>query len=128
MFAWKECGMLTGNQIKAVDLLFQVTDEEAARKLKIKQETLQAWKLDPEVAQAIRDQLKSNRHEAVRRLSRIYLDACRELTAALNAEEGKDKAKVAIEILKASGLFKDEIEDDDPIGDLIEKMNQEDEE
>ena len=120
--------MLTSTQIRAVDLLFQVADEEAARKLKIKKDTLEAWKQDPEVAQAIRDQLKSNRQAAVRKLSRLYLDACRELEAALNAEDGKDKAKVAIEILKASGLFKDEIEDDDPIGDLIERMSQEDEE
>lgn len=117
--------MLTSTQIKAVDLLFQVTDEEAARKLKIKQETLEAWKRDPELAQAIRDQLKSNRQAAIRKLSKLYLDACRELQAALNAEDGKDKAKVAIEILKASGLFKDEIEDDDPIGDLIERLSEE---
>ena len=119
--------MLTSTQIKAVDLLFQVTDKEAARKLKIKKETLEAWMRDPEVAQAIRDEMKSNRQAAVRKLSRLYLDACRELEAALNAEDGKDKAKVAIEILKASGLFKDEMEDDDPIGDLIERLSEESE-
>jgi len=118
--------MLTSTQLKAVDLLFQVTDEEAARKLKIKQETLETWKSDPEVARAVREQLKSNRQAVARKLSRLYLDACRELGAALNAEDTKDKAKVAIEILKASGLFKDgPLEDDDPIADLIEKLSEE---
>jgi hypothetical protein len=115
--------MLTSTQMKAVDLVFQVTDEEAARKLKIKKETIEAWMRDPEFAQAIREEMKSNRQAAVRKLSRLYLDACRELEAALNAEDGKDKAKVAIEILKASGLFKDEIEEDDPIAGLISELS-----
>lgn len=118
--------MLTNTQIKAVDLLFRATDEEAARKLKITKETLEAWKQDPDVAQAVREQLKANRQAIARKLSRMYLDACRELAAALNAEDGKDKAKVAIEILKASGLFKDGgLEDDDPVGDLIDRLSEE---
>ncbi|MHB1457474.1 MAG: hypothetical protein ACYC0V_11235 [Armatimonadota bacterium] len=40
--------MLTKTQMRAVEMLFVSTDEEIASALRIRRETLEMWKLDPE--------------------------------------------------------------------------------
>lgn len=121
--------MLTDSQNKSVKLLFQLTDAEVARKLKISQKTLETWKSDPEFSQAIKRQLVENRRSAVRMLSRLYTDACKELDTILKSDDHKDKPKVIIEILKASGLFKElGLEDGDYVGNLLEGLADENEE
>jgi len=121
--------MLTEAQTKAVDMLFQLTDEEAARKLKVRRATLEAWKQDPEFDHAIRDHMKESRRTAIRILSGLYVEACRELEAIIRSDDHKDKPRVIIEVLKASGLFKElGLEDGDYVGNLLERLADEPEE
>ena len=121
--------MLTEAQTKAVAMLFEFSDKEIARKLKIKQEILDDWKRDPEFAQALRDRLKENRRTAARILSRLYVEASRELEALIRSNDDKNKPKAIIEILKVSGLFKElGLEEGDYVGNLLEKLADESEE
>ena len=99
--------MLSSTQSRAVELLFEFTDAEVAAKLRIKRETLEAWKQKPEFVQAVQERLKENRQAAVRILSRVYLDACREIEALVRSDDDKNKHKVIVDILKASGLLKE---------------------
>lgn len=118
--------MLTQVQARAVGLLFELTDEEIIRKLRIRRQTLEAWKRDPEFMEAVRLLLKDNRRTSVRLLSRLYLDACRELQAILRSDDHKDKPKLIIETLKASGLFKElGLEEGDYVGNLLDRLNSE---
>ncbi len=116
--------MLTNTQTKAVGMLFEFTDREVARRLRIKPETLRAWKRNPEFAQAVADRLKENRLTAVRILSRLYVEACRELEALIKSGDDKNKPKIIIEVLvKTSGLFKElGLEEGDYVGNLLERL------
>ncbi|HUV03634.1 MAG TPA: hypothetical protein VMX94_00845 [Armatimonadota bacterium] len=121
--------MLTETQTRAVDMLFELTDEEIARKLKIKRATLESWKRKPEFAQALRRRLMENRRAAARILSRLYVEASRELEALIRSDDDKNKPKAIIELLKVSGLFKElGLEGDDDIGNLLERLADEQEE
>jgi len=121
--------MLTETQTKAVEMLFELTDDEVARRLKIRQKTLEAWKRDPEFAQALRRQLIENRRAAARILSRLYVEASRELEALIHSDDDKNKPKAIIELLKVSGLFKElGLEEEDDVGGLLERLADEQEE
>ena len=116
--------MLSNNQIRAIELLFEFTDAEVAAKLKIKRATLESWKQAPEFVQAVQDRLKENRQAAVRMLSRLYVDACREIDALIHSDDDKNKHKVIVDMLKASGLLKEwGLEEGDPIGALIQRLS-----
>lgn len=119
--------MLSKMQKKAVGLLFEKSDAEVAARLKIKQSELDAWKSDPEFVQALCDRLRENRRVASRILSRICVDACRELQALIGSDDDKNKPKAIIEVLKASGLFKDMVGGDgDYVGNLLGRLADED--
>lgn len=117
--------MLSNNQATAVELLFEHADAEVAAKLKIKRETLESWMQDPEFQQAVQDRLKKNRQATVRLLSRVYLNACREIDALIRSDD-KTKHKVMVDILKASGLLKEtpDEEPDDMISALIRELSE----
>ena len=115
--------MLSSTQSRAVELLFEFTDAEVAAKLRIKRETLEAWKQNPEFVQAVQERLKENRQAAVRILSRVYLDACREIDALIRSDDDKSKHKVIVDILKASGLLKElGAEETDYVDALLQRL------
>ena len=121
--------MLTETQTKAVEMLFELTDDEVARRLKIRQKTLEAWKQNPEFVQALRRRLIENRRAAARILSRLYVEASRELEALIHSDDDKNKPKAIIELLKVSGLFKElGLEEEDDVGGLLERLADEQEE
>jgi hypothetical protein len=62
--------MLDQKQRRAVALLFQSTDDEVIRKLRINRETLDEWKRDPQFAQALCDFVRDNRLTAIRFISK----------------------------------------------------------
>lgn len=124
-----EFTMLTDRQHRAVKMLFELSDAEVARKLRIKPETLDGWKRDPEFARAILARVEENRRVVVRILSGVYVEACRELAAFVRSSDDKTKPKLMIEILKASGLFKElGSEEGDYVGRLLERLADETEE
>ena len=121
--------MLNDKQTKAVGMLFEMTDEEVIRSLRIKRETLEAWKSEPEFAETLRNRLKENRRTAARILSRLYVEASRELEALIRSDDEKNKPKAIIEVLKVSGLFKElGLEEGDSIGALLERLADENDE
>ena len=97
--------MLDQKQRKAVSLLFQCTDEEVIRKLKINRETLDEWKRDPQFAQALCDFVRDNRLTAIRFISKRVVEAAQELEAMIKNADEKVRHKVIIDLLKASGLL-----------------------
>ncbi len=97
--------MLDPKQRRAVALLFQSTDEEVIRKLKINRETLDEWKRDPQFAQALCDFVRDNRLTAIRFISKRVVEAAQELEAMIKTADEKVRHKVIIDLLKASGLL-----------------------
>ncbi len=121
--------MLSTNQTKAVELLFELTGDEVAEKLRIKRETLEAWMQDPEFREALQETQRQNRQAVVRMLSRLYLDTCREISALIHSDDDKNKPKVMLDLLKASGLLK-EIgieEEGDPIAAILAGLSDDNE-
>ncbi len=120
--------MLTDIQVKAINMLFEYPEEIVAKRLRIKRETLQSWKSEQEFAGKMKECLRENRMLAVRILSRLYVEAAKELEALIRSEDDKNKPRAIIEVLKASGLFKElEVEESDYIGSLIERIADEQE-
>jgi hypothetical protein len=121
--------MLGTKQKRAVKLLFEITDAEVAEKLKVSRVTLEEWKQNPEFAEAVQQVMKDNRQSAIRMLSRLYLDACRELDSILRSDDDKNKHRVIMELLKASGLLKEfGIEEGDYVGAVLRRHSEPDEE
>jgi len=120
--------MLTERQRKAVGLLFELTDEEAARKLKVRPEVLDAWKRDPEFVRAIRERVAENRQSGMRILSELCADICREVSDLIRSGGDANRIKLLVDVLKAAGLFKEAVQaadqetEDDSIGELIERL------
>jgi len=97
--------MLDNKQRKAVALLFQFTDDEVIRKVKIDRQTLDEWKRDPEFAQALCEFVRDNRLTAIRFISKRVVEAAQELEAMIKTADEKVRHKVIIDLLKASGLL-----------------------
>lgn len=121
--------MLTERQAKAVGMLFELTDEEVARKLEIKRATMERWKRDPEFVRAIVDRIADNRQAAVRILSGLFTGICRELADLIRSDGDNARIKLLVDVLKAAGLFKEAVqavymtaEEGDQIGKLLEKL------
>ena len=122
--------MLTEKKRRAVEMLFESTEGEVATRLRISRQTLEHWIEELEFRQSIYGTMKGYRRATARMLSLLYLDACRELSAIIHDKEDKTRHRVAVDILKASGMLREdplESEDYDPIGDLVERLSQEDE-
>ena len=125
--------MLSDRKQRAVDLLFECTEAEVAAKLRISRQMLREWLKELEFQQAIGEEIRSIRQAAVRKLSRLYLDACREINEIIHEKEDKNRHKVIVDILKVSGLLKESTEEDaagglDSIETLVAKLAAEDEE
>lgn len=120
--------MLNKNQIRAIEMLFEATDEEIITTLGIKKETLDLWKDRPEFTGTLNRKLNENLLSARRLLSKICVDSCRELEALIKSDDAKDKSKAIIEVLKASGLFKEmHTADSNELQELIERLSNENE-
>jgi hypothetical protein len=128
--------MLTNVQQGAVKMLFRLTEDKAARRLRIRQETLREWMKDAEFAQALSARLDENRRAAVRILSEMCVDICMELAELIRSGGDNAKIKIFIDVLKATGLLKEvglgrmgssEAEGVDYIGKLLERLEDESE-
>ena len=118
--------MLGIKQKRAVALLFEMTEAEVAKTLRISRATLDAWKAKPEFVEAVQQHLKDNRQASIRMLSRINLDACREAEAMLRSDDDKNKPRLIMDLLKASGLTKEAgFEEADPVGDIMRRFSNE---
>ena len=104
--------MLNDKKQKAVELLFEYTEAEVASKLRINRKMLREWMNELEFQQAIGEEIRANRQASVRKLSRLYLDACREINEIIHEKEDKNRHKVIVDILKVSGLLKASTEED----------------
>lgn len=119
--------MLTDKQRRAVALLFELRDDEIARRLRIGRETLTSWKRDPEFCQALCDYVRENRRTAVRFLSKRLVEAAHELEAMIKSKDEKVKHKVIIDLLKASGLLAADPtaeEEGDGVADLLKRIEE----
>ena len=104
--------MLNDKKQKAVELLFEFTEAEVAAKLKISRKMLREWMNELEFQQAIGEEIRANRQASVRKLSRLYLDACKEINEIIHEKEDKNRHRVIVDILKVSGLLKASTEED----------------
>ena len=125
--------MLSDKKQKAVDLLFEFTEAEAAAKLRINRTILREWMNELEFQQAIGEEIRANRQASVRKLSRLYLDACKEMNEIIHEKEDKNRHRVIVDILKVSGLLKASTVEDSAGGlnsvqALVAKLADEDEE
>ncbi|MCL6519080.1 MAG: hypothetical protein K6T99_04565 [Armatimonadetes bacterium] len=115
--------MLTAIQRRAIPLLFRLTDEEIAEKLRISKRMLDEWKRSPDFANAICDYVKENRRTALRLLSERYVEAARELESLIKSEDEKIKYKAIIDLLKASNLLKDaDVHENDSIEQILRQI------
>ena len=125
--------MLNDKKRRAVELLFEFTEAEVAAKLRINRQTLREWMNELEFQQAIGEEIRANRQTSVRRLSRLYLDACKEINEIIHEKEDKNRHRVIVDILKVSGLLKASTEEDaagglDSVQALVAQLADEDEE
>ena len=104
--------MLSEKKQKAVELLFEFTEAEVAAKLKINRKMLREWMNELEFQQAIGEEIRANRQASVRKLSRLYLDACKEINEIIHEKEDKNRHRVIVDILKVSGLLKASTEEE----------------
>lgn len=121
--------MLNERKRKAVELLFEDTEAEVAKKLKIGLETLAHWIEELEFREALNLHMKGYQRTTARMLTLLYLECCRELREIVHDKDDKSRYKVAVDILKAGGVLKDGPlygDDSDPIGDLIESLSTDD--
>ena len=109
--------MLTEKKRRAVELLFEGTEAEAAVKLRISRQTLEEWLEEREFRQAIRRYSAANRRATSRMLSSLYLEACRELNVVIHEREDRNRHRAMVDILKAGGLLKEgPVEEDEEPG------------
>lgn len=125
--------MLSERKQRAVALLFEYSEVEVAERLKITQRMLREWMAEMEFQTAIGDEMRSNRQTSVRRLSRLYVDACQELFEIIHEKEDKNRHRVIVDILKVSGLLKDSMLEEsgggpDPIQAMLAGLMNDDEE
>ena len=124
--------MLTEKKRRAVELLFEGTEAEAAVKLRISRQTLEEWMEDREFQQAVSRYARANRRATSRMLSSLYLEACRELNVVIHEREDRNRHRAMVDILKAGGLLKDEPvdEDEEPgyVDRLLDRLAEEQEE
>lgn len=114
--------MLDQKRRRAAALLFEFTDEEVIRKLRINRETFEEWKRDPEFARVLCDFVRENRLAAIRFISMRVVEAAQELKAMIEASDEKVRHKVIIDLLKASGLLSAEHSEGDEEGDGFEAV------
>lgn len=120
--------MLTKTQMCAIEMLFAATDDEISSSLGVRRETLNAWKERPDFSQMLNKRLSENLTSAKRILSQICVDSCRELESLIRSDDSKDKPRAIIEVLKASGLFKEmHASESDELQGLLERMADDDE-
>ena len=99
--------MLTEKKRRAVELLFEDTEAEVAKKLKISLETLVQWIEELEFREALNGQIKGYQRSTTRLLSRLYLECCRELSVIIHDKEDKNRHRVAVDLLKAGGILRE---------------------
>jgi len=125
--------MLSQKKRRAVELLFEGTEAEAAVKLRISRQMLEEWMEDREFQQAVSRHARATRRATSRMLSSLYLEACRELNVVIHERDDRYRHRAMVDILKAGGLLKDgpvEEEDEEPgyVDRLLDRLAEEQEE
>ena len=123
--------MLTEKKRRAVELLFEDTEAEVAKKLKISLETLVQWIEELEFREALNGHMKGYQRSTTRLLSRLYLECCRELNAIIHDKEDKTRHRVALDLLKAGGLLREgpleERPEEESVDEIIARLTMESE-
>lgn len=123
--------MLGEKKRRAVELLFDHTEPEVAKKLRIGREELEEWFADMKFREAINTELRGYRRSSVRMLAKLYLNATMELGEIIRGKEDNGRYKIIVDILKASGVLKasriEEEESDDPVAAILRKYSGDDE-
>jgi len=99
--------MLTEKKRKVLELLFEYMEADVLLKLSVSKNTLDSWANEPEFKNAMSDKVRNNRESAFCLLSKMYLDAVMELKAIIADKNDRNRYKVIVDVLKASGLLKD---------------------
>lgn len=124
--------MLTEKKRRAVDMLFEESEAAVAEKLKITRAVLKEWIAEIEFQEALGDEMRANRQSSARLLSRLYLNACKELDQIIHEKEDKNRHRIIVELLKVSGLLKESMLDEsgggaDPIQAMLARIPDDDE-
>ena len=123
--------MLSEKKRRAVDLLFEQTEGEVAKKLKVSLETLVHWIEELEFREAVNGQMKGHKRSTTRMLSLLYMECCRELSRIIHDKEDKTRHKVALDLLKAGGIFGDgpleERPEEESVDEIIARLTMESE-
>ena len=123
--------MLSEKKRRAVELLFEGTEAEAAVKLRVSRQTLEEWMEEREFQQAIRRHATANRRATSRMLSSLYLEACRELNVVIHERDDRNRHRAMVDILKAGGLLKEgpvEEEEIETVDEVLARFAEEDSE
>jgi hypothetical protein len=123
--------MLTEKKRRAVELLFEGTEAEAAVKLRVSRQTLEEWMEEREFQQAVSRYARATRRATSRMLSSLYLEACRELNVVIHERDDRNRHKAMVDILKAGGLLKEgpvDEEEIDTIDEILARYGEESEE
>lgn len=98
--------MLNARQKKAIDLLFEMTDDSVAARLGIRPSTLRRWKGKRDFADALNYADRAARESTGRMARGIKTQAAarlREMVAGSGTE--KTDAKTLVDLLKTTGVF-----------------------
>ena len=121
--------MLTEKKRRAVELLFEHTEGEVAKKLKIGLETLVQWIEELEFREALNGHMKGYQRSTTRLLSRLYLECCRELNVIIHDRDDKSRHKVALDLLKAGGILREgpleERPEEESVDEIIARLHME---
>ena len=117
--------MLSRRQLRAVKRLFQKSEEEVAAEIGVKAETIVIWLQSLEFRKALIAEGRTIRAAAARITTDVSLSAAKNLQKQLS--DAKD-GKLALDILKASGAFEEQKEDEeDPLESILQEVDDVDE-
>ena len=121
--------MLSEKKRRAVELLFEDTEGEVAKKLKVSLETLVQWIEELEFREALNGQMKGHKRSTTRMLSLLYMECIRELGRIIHDKEDKTRHKVALDLLKAGGLLREgpleERPEEESVDEIIARLHME---
>ena len=121
--------MLTEKKRRAVELLFEHTEGEVAKRLKTSLDTLVSWIEELEFREAVNGHMKGYQRSTTRLLSRLYLECCRELSVIIHDKEDKNRHRVALDLLKAGGILREgpleERPEEESVDEIIARLHME---
>lgn len=124
--------MLSEKKRRAAELLFEDTETEVAKKVKVSLDTLVHWIEELEFREMLNGQMKGYQRATNRLLSRLYVECCRELNHIIHDREDKSRHKVALDLLKAGGILREgpleERPEEESVDEIIARLSMEGEE